>query len=331
MSASGPGAIFTSAYRPKHRDASAPRRRRGSEAAEPSSSSSSGRALGHARSMTEDAGGGGRTHPLRAARSHSRAGIAAAEATRPRLQRVLSSDADGDVDDGDEARGRPATREDGAETTVLVHAVAPGDSLAGVALRHGVSVAAVRRANKLWASDSIHLRAVLYIPLAQARLPTSPPPADADAEDPWALAPALASPAPTPTSPAPAAEIRRVPASQLSFFPPPSRANASRAQTLPRPRPTPIPGIDLAALFRPSLDSSGSSDAEHEMGDVSHHRARRRPAPPASATYTAPAAPAPAPVRTTVQMRPSPAMQLPLSPGGKRDTDAERRPRPLIG
>ncbi|KAH7102000.1 hypothetical protein BKA62DRAFT_702056 [Auriculariales sp. MPI-PUGE-AT-0066] len=45
------------------------------------------------------------------------------------------------------------------------HVVAPGDSLAGIALRYGVNVAALRRANGLWANDSIHLRKTLTIPL----------------------------------------------------------------------------------------------------------------------------------------------------------------------
>ena len=38
------------------------------------------------------------------------------------------------------------------------------DSIAGVALKYGISLADLRRANHLWASDSIHLRKVLYIP-----------------------------------------------------------------------------------------------------------------------------------------------------------------------
>ena len=46
--------------------------------------------------------------------------------------------------------------------------ILPIDSLAGVALKYGVTVAQIRKCNKMWASDSIHLRNVLYIPLYAA-------------------------------------------------------------------------------------------------------------------------------------------------------------------
>ena len=41
-------------------------------------------------------------------------------------------------------------------------------TLAGVTLNYGVTVAQIRKCNKMWASDSIHLRNVLYIPLYAA-------------------------------------------------------------------------------------------------------------------------------------------------------------------
>lgn len=43
--------------------------------------------------------------------------------------------------------------------------VGPNDSFAGLALRYGVSIAAIRRANQLWPSDPIHLRIEILIPL----------------------------------------------------------------------------------------------------------------------------------------------------------------------
>ena len=46
--------------------------------------------------------------------------------------------------------------------------ILPTDSLAGVALKYGVTVAQIRKCNKMWASDSIHLRKFLYIPLYAA-------------------------------------------------------------------------------------------------------------------------------------------------------------------
>lgn len=61
--------------------------------------------------------------------------------------------------------------------------VGPNDSFAGVALRYGVSIAALRRANQLWPSDPIHLRTKLLIPRGNALRtrykPTHIPGADA--------------------------------------------------------------------------------------------------------------------------------------------------------
>ncbi|KIM31550.1 carbohydrate-binding module family 50 protein [Serendipita vermifera MAFF 305830] len=54
------------------------------------------------------------------------------------------------------------------EAEVFEHTVLPTDSLAGVALKYGVTVAQLRKANKMWASDTIHLRKVLYIPVGNA-------------------------------------------------------------------------------------------------------------------------------------------------------------------
>ncbi|KAF8134251.1 hypothetical protein EV363DRAFT_1447988 [Boletus edulis] len=51
----------------------------------------------------------------------------------------------------------------------IIHPVGPNDSYAGVALRYGVSIAALRRANQLWPSDPIHLRTELMIPRGDAR------------------------------------------------------------------------------------------------------------------------------------------------------------------
>ena len=42
--------------------------------------------------------------------------------------------------------------------------VGPNDSFASVALRYGVTIAALRRANQLWPSDPIHLRTELLVP-----------------------------------------------------------------------------------------------------------------------------------------------------------------------
>jgi hypothetical protein len=145
--------------------------------------------------------------------------------------------------------------------------VSPQDSLPGVALRYGVALADLRRANKLWAADSIHLRRVLYIPLEKSsQLANLAPPSAADTTTDGVVS----SSAPPPSTP----EIRRVPASELSFFPPPSSSRSmlpaasmpnlpsyrSVSQTLPRPFRAPMTGATtpLSALFpspAPTLSS----------------------------------------------------------------------------
>jgi len=49
------------------------------------------------------------------------------------------------------------------DNDVIRHTVGPNDSFAGLALRYGVSIAAIRRANQLWPSDPIHLRTEILI------------------------------------------------------------------------------------------------------------------------------------------------------------------------
>ena len=46
--------------------------------------------------------------------------------------------------------------------------VGPNNSFAGVALRYGVSIAALGRANQLWPSDPIHFHTKLLIPRGNA-------------------------------------------------------------------------------------------------------------------------------------------------------------------
>ncbi|GMK57105.1 hypothetical protein CspeluHIS016_0309450 [Cutaneotrichosporon spelunceum] len=47
---------------------------------------------------------------------------------------------------------------------VIVHSVTPSESIAGIALRYGIELPALRRANKLWPSDPL-LRSQLFVPL----------------------------------------------------------------------------------------------------------------------------------------------------------------------
>ncbi|KAJ7646732.1 peptidoglycan-binding LysM domain protein [Roridomyces roridus] len=256
------------------------------------------------------------------------------------------------------------------EKVVLVHEVTPQDSLAGVSLKYGISLAELRRANHLWASDPIHLRKVLYIPLdkTKERVPSAILVSTEDDDRQSSHS----------DTPAPPSTIRRIPVSQLSFFPPPAKPQELPPPPSPPPQPiprtkhphsrharyatTPTPGVSgspsftsiLSALpIQPSTrdtiiarlsyesTSSGHSDQPdegHELDDV-----RRGASLDSSATALSPefATPKPKPrpshARTssasmlygggggaqynragpprTVQLEPSPAMQLPMGFG----------------
>ena len=109
------------------------------------------------------------------------------------------------------------------------------DSLAGVSLKYGISLPNLRKANQLWATDSIHLRDVLYIPIEQAFrarefMPEpqvmSPTPESQEPDTSIHTPPIHHSPSTNGnvelTSTSPLAPIRRIPSSQLTFFPPSS-------------------------------------------------------------------------------------------------------------
>ncbi|KLT39556.1 hypothetical protein CC85DRAFT_288414 [Cutaneotrichosporon oleaginosum] len=51
---------------------------------------------------------------------------------------------------------------------VIVHAVGGGESLAGIALRYGIELSVLRKANKLWPSDPL-LRSQLFVPLESCK------------------------------------------------------------------------------------------------------------------------------------------------------------------
>nr|CAG4641208.1 EOG090X0DPX [Eulimnadia texana] len=46
------------------------------------------------------------------------------------------------------------------------HRVQTGDTLQGIALRYGTSMELIKRTNKLWNAEMLHLREVLYVPVA---------------------------------------------------------------------------------------------------------------------------------------------------------------------
>jgi len=259
---------FTSAIRPKDgRTETKPTyRRRGSEVAakksrndhEPWQDEDYGSTSSHARSKTLDAGpiastSSTKLHPLALGRpgSASGGGFPSPSDTRPRLKRLLSDssrgrrgeEAVGDIDDE-----LPVTSPPPEQKVVIVHEVSADDSLAGVALKYGISLADLRRANQMWTSDSIHLRSVLFIPLEQAHRSkhltlslleaSSSSSADEDSLDEMETPVVERSPSSGRTN---GLTIRRVPASQLSFFPPPAETSLSldshssnSARTLPR-------------------------------------------------------------------------------------------------
>ncbi|KAF5380513.1 hypothetical protein D9615_004747 [Tricholomella constricta] len=211
-------------------------RRRSLETMDESSSIAFGK---HTRSCTDFdiSTSSGSIYPLRSAGLASEpndAGI-----TRPHLSRVLNVDTLVDAPPV-EADSIPDTSVEVKD--VLVHEINSGDSLAGVALKYGISMAELRRANQLWASDSIHLRAELYIPVDKAaRLKPIP------ADNLITITPAEEIPNPMDPSfyirnaqefqairrPSDTETIRRVPASQLAFFPPSSVNKTASQSRLP--------------------------------------------------------------------------------------------------
>ncbi|KAI0088169.1 hypothetical protein BDY19DRAFT_216261 [Irpex rosettiformis] len=238
----------------------------------------------HARSQTTDAVFGGSSstkfHPLQGSLARTSGGSSPSMSgtdTRPRLKRLLSDLGQrhaGKVDSEDEDDA-PPSRSDAAlkEKVVIVHEVCPdnyhvnvgpsmhvvglatlqvalADSLAGVALKYGISMADLRKANTLWPSDPIHIRKVLYIPLDRSHKakeillsqlePNSTEVLPSASEDilPRSILPTDTDDAATLSS-SPSLTIRRVPVSQLSFFPPPSTSlhpssTILSSRTLPR-------------------------------------------------------------------------------------------------
>ena len=107
------------------------------------------------------------------------------------------------------------------------------DSLAGVSLKYGISLSELRKANRLWASDSIHRRELLYIPVDKASraheyipepsLMSFTPDEHDDVGSVFTSTSASVSPISRESSISPSppvVPIRRIPTKQLSYFPP---------------------------------------------------------------------------------------------------------------
>lgn len=112
-------------------------------------------------------------------------------------------------------------------------------------MKYGIKIAELRKANQLWTSDSIHLRKVLYIPLHDAPFDGNggQPPSNELAGPTISLDPSYDGKPHTST-------IRRIPASQLSFFPPAAKTHLN----------SPIDGVNYKLNSPPiSIKRSGSS------------------------------------------------------------------------
>ncbi|PBK73597.1 hypothetical protein ARMSODRAFT_1015138 [Armillaria solidipes] len=238
-----------------------------------------GKQSGHVRSQTEVPA---TLHPLR----YNTPGPSDANVTRPTLTRRVNVGSLVDVSDN-------SSREDVVESeveepdqmVVLVHEVSAKDSLAGVSLKYGISLADLRRSNHLWTSDSIHLRKVLYIPLDKCSRPqdliTSGEPSDislmsaaSDATGSNGYRPDLSTlnrhttanghdPNPkhhTIAGRSPSLKLRRVPVSQLSFFPP-SASKPNSPIRLTKPPSTLIPS-------RPSIHTRYTSSPPNSLGTL---------------------------------------------------------------
>ncbi|KAL9940910.1 hypothetical protein V8E36_000398 [Tilletia maclaganii] len=55
------------------------------------------------------------------------------------------------------------------ETSVVVHAVKPTDTLSSIALRYGTDVNTMLRANRMWPGDAVQMRAEIFIPLLNCK------------------------------------------------------------------------------------------------------------------------------------------------------------------
>ncbi|KAF9010623.1 hypothetical protein BDQ17DRAFT_1234215 [Cyathus striatus] len=237
-------AFYSSALNPKHVPKPTVRRRKSSGG----DSLSRRRSKKHERSQTDlyVGTGGSSSHPLRSAALNS--ALHDVEITRPHLSRAVKT---GTLVDAPaiESNDLPASPTKDEEKDVLVHEIAPKDSLAGVSLKYGISLPELRRANHLWASDSVHLRKVLYIPIDKASrareyipetsLISFTPDTDKEPIDPISLLPAEENiehnNSPYRHSAEKRVAVIRMPAAQLSFFPPPSGARKASSMNSVQP------------------------------------------------------------------------------------------------
>ncbi|EKM80613.1 hypothetical protein AGABI1DRAFT_126670 [Agaricus bisporus var. burnettii JB137-S8] len=254
---------YVSALHPKHFHKFTPSRRHSGEGSRSSSLLSR-----HGRSRT-DSNSIRRYHPLTNTRNDL---PNSTEVTRPHLTRTVNQ-ADGDTgaDANGSENGDVEVRKE-MERDVLVHHVMPKDSLPGVSLKYDISLADLRRANHLWASDSIHLRKVLYIPVDKSSKAR-----ELIHEMKLKAAPLVELSTPSPMSTSDASEddgeqplplgnatfdgwgIQRIPISRMSFFPPPSSSGKVPSILSPISNSSPSSNYKSPSQARYSIPSSLSS------------------------------------------------------------------------
>ncbi|EKM54725.1 carbohydrate-binding module family 50 protein [Phanerochaete carnosa HHB-10118-sp] len=252
FAASSSTSSFSSAYTPKDAQIGArpTLRRRGSEGParrsrndhDPFADDTAAAAHVRSRTMGAVVGSSSATslrHPLAISSLGSNASSSRSSLTdtRPRLKRLLSNletTSTPHHEEGEES-GLATSPTNDARLKERLVIVSSKDSLPGVALKYGISLADLRRANQMWPSDQIHLRKVLYIPLdkshkakdfvlSQLEVNSTPPSLDEQSineED-----------KPSVNGAGSSLTIRRVSASQLSFFPPPSSSSLSLSSSI---------------------------------------------------------------------------------------------------
>ncbi|KDR75097.1 hypothetical protein GALMADRAFT_226745 [Galerina marginata CBS 339.88] len=237
---------YSSAFFPKLSNSRPTLRRRRSSLTDQSSLKGNERRSKHARSRTEiqivphSAG----LHPLKSALARAEGTVFQdVGITRPHLSRMVNEATlvDAPLVDAplsDTVADQPAHSLD-QEKEVIVHQVSQNDSLAGVSLKYGISLPNLRRANKLWTSDSIHIRHVLYIPIDQASrareyilepnlislTPDPPDPSVNPFDDNSRMNSLVEGTIVEHVPPSPFVNVRRIPANQLSYFPPSTSRN----------------------------------------------------------------------------------------------------------
>ncbi|KAF9050050.1 hypothetical protein BJ165DRAFT_1525341 [Panaeolus papilionaceus] len=176
-------------------------------------------------------------HPLKSALLAANGGcLPDLGITRPSLSRLLGEGTSKNQSSEGDSSYRKAPLDLDEEKDVIVHQISSKDSLAGISLKYGISLANLRRSNQLWTSDSIHLRQVLYIPIDLAsRAPEYIPkdvndsdtsgskthsPSASDNMSTYLSTNGEQNPESTPSSMS--TSVRKIPARQLSFFPPSS-------------------------------------------------------------------------------------------------------------